>query len=92
MLEPDRILGDITSERLLRVKALLFLVLGVAAGALLVARTPEVASVVLLAICVWAFARAYYFLFYVLERYVDRSFRFSGIFSAIRYLARQRPR
>lgn len=81
--------GDITSPRLLCVKAVLFLVLGLAAGALLIVRSPHLATAVLLAICVWAFARAYYFLFYVIERYIDRSFRFSGIVSALRYLARR---
>jgi hypothetical protein len=34
---------------------------------------------------VWAFARAYYFCFYVIERYVDSRFRFSGIFAALRF-------
>jgi len=34
------------------------------------------------------FARAYYFAFYVIERYVDR---FSGLWSCVRYLCSQRP-
>lgn len=33
-----------------------------------------------------ASARLYYFMFYVIERYVDPSYRFSGLASALRYL------
>ncbi|MDP9191452.1 MAG: hypothetical protein M3P06_07100 [Acidobacteriota bacterium] len=85
-------MGDITSARLLYVKAILFLVLGLGAGALLMARSPQPVTMALLAICVWGFARAYYFLFYVLERYVNRAFRFSGIISALLYVVQQRCR
>jgi hypothetical protein len=55
------------------------------AGALILLRTPELSSALLLVSCVWAFARAYYFCFYVIERYVDNRFRLSGVFAAIRF-------
>jgi len=35
---------------------------------------------------IWSFCRVYYFAFYVIERYIDPSFRFSGLISALRYL------
>jgi hypothetical protein len=44
----------------------------------------------LLAACVWAFCRLYYFLFYVIERYIDPKFRFAGVWSAVVYVFRRR--
>jgi hypothetical protein len=81
---------NITHPRLLLVKAILFIVLGILAVALLFARDPQLVTLVLLAVAIWAFARAYYFAFYVLEKYVDPSFRFSGLWAAARYLTQRR--
>ena len=36
-------------------------------------------------ICVWASCRAYYFAFYVIQHYVDPSYRFSGLIDFFRY-------
>jgi hypothetical protein len=47
---------------------------------------------VLLAIAVWAFCRAYYFAFYVIEHYVDPGYHLSGLGSFARYLMRKQPR
>ena len=44
----------------------------------------------LLGIAVWCFARAYYFAFYVIEHYVDPSYKFAGLWSFVRYLLRSR--
>jgi hypothetical protein len=77
---------DITSFHLLVLKFLLFILLGVMAGALLIDRTPRLSSVLLLGCCIWALARAYYFCFYVLERYVDPEFRFAGLSSAVTFI------
>jgi hypothetical protein len=43
----------------------------------------------LLAILVWSACRFYYFLFYVLEAYVDPTFKYAGILALLRAL-RQR--
>jgi hypothetical protein len=88
----DLLARDISSTRLLLVKAALFVVLGSVAGVMLLARDLRWSNAILLAICIWGFARAYYFSFYVLEHYVDPSFRFSGLFAALRYLVRRRGR
>jgi hypothetical protein len=77
---------DITRPGLLYSKAALFVGLGLASAGFLVARSPSLWTAILLAICVWAFARAYYFAFYVIERYIDPSFRFAGLWSCVRYL------
>jgi len=43
-----------------------------------------------MAIAVWSFCRFYYFGFYVLERYVDPSYKFSGLISMARYVLLRR--
>ena len=77
---------DITDHTLLYVKGLLFLTCGGTAGALLVLDRPTLQTAALLAVTVWCFARAYYFAFYVIERYADPSFRYSGLGSLLLYL------
>jgi len=55
----------------IKLKAVLFLVAGLLASALLLADRPTLKVVFLLVVVIWSFCRAYYFGFYVLERYVD---------------------
>ena len=80
----------ITDPRLLYLKAALMLLAGALSVALLVLRDPSATTVVLLAIAIWAFCRAYYFAFYVIERYIDPSFRFSGLWSVVKHLVHSR--
>ena len=77
---------DITNPKVLKLKGLLFLFLGVLSGGILIAVTADWTVTLLLTISVWAFARFYYFAFYVLEHYADHKFRYSGIFDLIKYL------
>jgi hypothetical protein len=81
-------LGDIESPRLLHAKAALFVALGGLASALLIAERPTLKVAALLALAVWAFARAYYFAFHVIEHYIDGDFQYAGLLSAARYLFR----
>jgi hypothetical protein len=92
MLPLMELFGDIKSERLLYWKGYLFGFLGLFAAGILLWENPDIRFAVLLAICVWAFCRFYYFLFYVIEKYADPSFRFAGIGSFVRYrwLARRK--
>ncbi len=84
---------DITSPRLLYLKGGLFLLSGSIAALLLLLETPTLRTAALLALSVWCFARAYYFAFYVVEHYIDPSYRFAGLGSFVRYsLARRRHR
>ena len=80
----------ITNPTLLYVKGLLFLGGGILGGALLVLDRPTFRTAALLAVTVWCFGRAYYFAFYVIERYADPSFRYSGLGSLLLYLLRSR--
>lgn len=65
-----KLTDDIRSPILLKIKGGLFAILAVFAGVLTIALDDRRCEAVLLAICVWASCRFYYFLFYVLERYV----------------------
>ena len=83
---------DLTNPKLIYGKGLLFLLGGVLASVLLVAEHPSLKVALLLVLAIWCFARAYYFAFYVIEHYVDRSYRFSGLWSfALYVLRRDRP-
>lgn len=79
-------MGDITQPKLLYAKGLLFVITGLIAGGLLLLEHPSLKVGLLLAVCVWAFARAYYFAFYVIEHYVDPGYRFAGLGSFVAYL------
>ena len=81
---------DITSTGLIKLKGVLFLLIGLFASALLVLEQPTLKVAVLLAIAVWCFCRFYYFAFYVVERYVDSRYRFSGLWSFASYLIQRR--
>lgn len=77
---------DLTSHRSMKIKAALFAGIGVLSGWLLWMSIPTFKSLVLLILCVWAFCRLYYFAFYVIEKYIDPAFKFSGVLDAARYL------
>ncbi|MES1245510.1 MAG: hypothetical protein ABUT39_28150 [Acidobacteriota bacterium] len=81
-------MGDLKSSGLIKLKGVLFLVLGLASSALLLFEAPTLKVAALLGIAVWSFCRFYYFAFYVIERYVDPGYRFSGLMSFARYLIR----
>jgi len=76
---------DIKNRGILYAKGFLFLGLGLLASVLLVLQAPSVEVVLLLLLSVWAFCRFYYFAFYVIEHYIDSRYRFSGLFSFLRY-------
>ena len=80
------LLGDIKSARLLIAKGFLFLFCGLLAAVGLLVANPTWTTAALLAIAIWSFCRWYYFMFYVIERYIDPGFRFAGLGSAVRYL------
>lgn len=81
---------DITSPTLLWFKFALFLLVGVLASALALFFYPDLKLAALMAIAIWAFARAYYFAFYVIEHYVDPSYKFAGLVDFVRYALRKR--
>ncbi len=83
-------MADIQSPRLLYIKGALFLGLGVLASTILLIEHPRVKTAALLALAVWAFARAYYFAFYVIEHYIDPHYKYAGLLSFLRYAIRRK--
>ena len=81
---------NLKSSRAIYAKGFLLLVIGMAAAGLVVLENPTPKTGLLLAIAVWSFCRFYYFAFYVIEHYLDESYRFSGLWSFARYVLRRR--
>jgi hypothetical protein len=81
---------DHKSPTLIYLKGFLFLLAGCAAAGLVIAEQPTVKVALLLAVAIWCFCRAYYFAFYVIEHYVDPSFKFAGLGSFLLYLLGKR--
>lgn len=82
---------DLTSPRLMWLKAALFCFIGFVATGLLLLDQPTLKNALLLVLAIWGFCRAYYFAFYVVEHYVDPGFKFAGLGSFLAYMMRPRP-
>jgi len=81
---------DLTNPFWIKFKGGLFLLLGLMAAVILVIDNPNLKDAALLMLAIWCFCRAYYFAFYVIEHYVDPGFKFSGLFSFLKYLLARR--
>jgi hypothetical protein len=81
---------DLVSPFWIKVKGLLFLAMGIVAVVLMFLGDPQWQTGVLLFVAIWSFCRAYYFAFYVIEKYVDPNYKFSGLMSFARYLWQKR--
>jgi len=82
---------NLTSPIWIKIKGILFLMLGLLAAILLIFRDPTPEASFLLAIAVWAFCRFYYFAFCVIEHFVDPTYRFRGLLSFARYWFSDEP-
>jgi hypothetical protein len=81
---------DLSNPFWIKLKGLLFLFIGIVATILLFLDSPTLKTAVLLALAIWSFCRFYYFAFYVIEKYVDPTYKFSGLISFARYLFQRR--
>ncbi len=81
---------DLTDPRWMYLKVALFVAIGVASAALILIELPSWKIAALLALAIWSFARCYYFAFYVIERYIDPTFKFAGLGSVALYVLRRR--
>jgi hypothetical protein len=88
----SEIMKDLSNPTWIKLKGLLFLLLGIAAAGLIWLEHPTLKMAALLALVIWCFCRAYYFAFYVIEHYVDPGYKFSGLGSFIAYLFRKKYR
>ena len=85
-----KLTDDLASPAALYGKAGLFVFLAALSGGLLIATNPSWRVAALLAVCVWASCRSYYFTFYVVERYVDPRDRFAGLADLVASVLRRR--
>jgi hypothetical protein len=81
---------DLTNPFWIKLKGLLFLFIGIVAAILLFLDLPTWRTAVLLVLVIWGFCRFYYFAFYVIEKYVDPGYKFSGLISFARYCFQKR--
>jgi hypothetical protein len=81
---------DITSKKVIVLKGILFLLIVIGSSMVILIKQPTLMAVLALCVLIWASARFYYFLFYVLERYVDPSLRYSGLLALLSALLQRR--
>jgi len=83
-------LGADLPKRWIILKAALFVAIAALCVFLLLATEDWRQEAVLAVILMWASARLYYFCFYVITQYLDPTFQFTGIVSALRWLIGKR--
>jgi hypothetical protein len=81
---------DLKSRKWIVAKGIMFLGIAAASAILMLVEAPSVKAGVLLALLVWASCRFYYFLFYVLEHYVDPTMRYAGLLDLMVGMKRRR--
>lgn len=77
---------DLQNPKWMYLKAAMFVAIGSVSAGLILAQSPTLQTAALLALVVWSFCRAYYFAFYVIEKYIDPSHKFSGLLAAMKFL------
>lgn len=85
-------LGDIKSAKLIIFKGFLFLFAGIFAALGVWLENPTLQQAFLLAVAIWCFCRFYYFAFYVIEKYVDSSYKFAGLGSFLLYFLKRKSK
>jgi len=88
--EAARSMTDLKSKKWIVAKGIMLLGIAVATAILILVEAPSVKVAVLLALLVWAACRFYYFLFYVLEHYVDPTMRYAGLLDLVMGMKRRR--
>jgi hypothetical protein len=81
---------DLEDAKWMYAKAAMFLGIAACCASLLWMENPKWTTAVFIALLVWAAARLYYFMFYVITNYVDSGHKFSGVLSFVRYLLSKR--
>ncbi len=81
---------DLQSKKWIVAKGVMFLGIAATTAALILVEMPSVTLAALLALLVWASCRFYYFLFYVLEHYVDPTMRYAGLLDLLMGMKRRR--
>lgn len=84
-------MADLKSPGLIWFKGWLFLLGGLLASLAILIEAFTWKVALLLAIAVWCFCRFYYFAFYVIEHYVDPTYKFAGLWDFFKYALRRKP-
>ena len=85
-------MSDLTNPKIIKLKGILFLFMGVLSSALLLMHAPSLKVALLLIVAAWSFCRFYYFAFYVIQHYVDPGYKFAGLVDFARYMVRGKKR
>jgi len=83
---------DLKNPTLIYLKGFLLGAIVLCSSIILFSMYPSWQTAILIVLISWASARAYYFMFYVIEKYVDSNYKFSGVFSFIQYFISQRTK
>jgi hypothetical protein len=81
---------DLQNPKWMYLKAALFVGIGVLCFGFVWLDSPKLSTAAFMLLMIWAFARAYYFAFYVIEKYIDPTFRFAGLVDFVRYMVHRR--
>jgi hypothetical protein len=81
---------DLKSRKWIVAKGIMFLGIAATTAVLILVEAPSIKAAVLLVLLVWASCRFYYFLFYVLEHYVDPTMRYAGLLDLLMGMKRRR--
>lgn len=81
---------DLKSKKWIVAKGVMFLGIAATTLVLILVEMPSIKLAALLALLVWASCRFYYFLFYVLEHYVDPTMRYAGLWDLLMGMRRSR--
>lgn len=82
---------NLTNPKWMYLKAVLLLLIGLMCFGLLLTPLTLVQRAVLQLLMIWAFARTYYFAFYVITHYIDPGYRYAGLFDFACRLVRRGP-
>jgi hypothetical protein len=83
---------QLRSHVAIHVKGALFLALALMSAGILFLLERAAVTALCIVTLAWASARWYYYVFYVIERWIDPSFRYTGVISFVRYALRSRSR
>src|SRR5262249_44001875 len=84
------LMKDLKDAKWMWVKAVLLLLIGLTAAVLIMVENATLRTGLLLVLTIWSFCRAYYFAFYVIEHYIDPSYRFSGLMDFVGWVTRRK--
>lgn len=72
-------MSNLKSKKWIVAKGVMFLGIATLTAVLIILEIPSLRVAAYLLLLVWASCRFYYFLFYVLEHYVDPTIRYAGL-------------